>query len=105
LRLVPESVLGIRILRRGYVAQYANGKAFVVTEETPASAAAVMQKLRERFGETTKVQSGDEGFQASDKYLGQICVIRKGRYVAGYGNVPEGQDAAKLASALVAAVK
>ena len=30
LRLVPESVLGIRILKRGYVAQYDFGKAFVV---------------------------------------------------------------------------
>jgi len=100
LRLVPESVLGIRILKRGYVAQYATGKAFVVTEDTPASAAAVMQKLRERFGETTKVQAGDEAFQATDKYLGKVCIIRKGRYLAGYGNVPEGQDAAKLAAAL-----
>ncbi len=32
LRLVPESVLGIRLLKRGYVAQYDFGKAFVVTE-------------------------------------------------------------------------
>ena len=30
LRLVPESVLGIRILKRGYAAQYDYGKAFVV---------------------------------------------------------------------------
>lgn len=101
LRLVPESVLGIRILKRGYVAQYASGKAFVVTEETPASAAAVMQKLRERFGETTKVQAGDEAFQVTDKYLGKVCIIRKGRYLAGYGNVPEDKDAAKLAEALL----
>ena len=105
LRLVPESVLGIRILKRGYVAQYANGKAFVVTEDTPESAAAVMQKLRERFGETTKVQAGDEAFQTTDKYLGKLCVIRKGRYLSGYGNVPEDQDAAKLATALLSGIK
>ena len=105
LRLVPESVLGIRILKRGYVAQYATGKAFVVTEDTPASATAVMQKLRERFGETVRVQAGDEAFQATDKYLGKVCVIRKGRYLAGYGNVPEGQDAVKLATALASGIK
>ena len=49
LRLVPESVLGIRILKRGYVAQYDFGKAFVVTEASTESAAAVMQKLRAAF--------------------------------------------------------
>ena len=32
LRLVPESVLGMRLLKRGYVAQYEIGKAFAVTE-------------------------------------------------------------------------
>jgi hypothetical protein len=44
-RLVPESVPGLRLLRRGYVAQYDFGKAFVVFEDTPESAAGVMQKL------------------------------------------------------------
>ena len=111
LRLVPESVLGIRILKRGYVAQYANGKAFVVTEDTPESAAAVMQKLAERFsaGATAvarpKVEETDGALLTTDKYLGQICVIRKGRYLIGYGNVPEGQDALQLAIALCEAVK
>ena len=105
LRLVPESVLGIRLLKRGYVAQYAAGKAFVVTEDSPASASAVMQKLRERFGETVKVDAGEDAFQATDKYLGTLCVIRKGRYLAGYGNVAEGQDAAKLAAALASAIR
>jgi hypothetical protein len=36
-RLVPESVLGIRILKRGYVAQYDFGKAFVVREASTDS--------------------------------------------------------------------
>ena len=49
LRLVPESVLGIGILKRGYVAQYDAGKAFVVEEESVASATALMGKLRARF--------------------------------------------------------
>ena len=50
---MPESVLGIRILKRGYVAQYDFGKAFVVPEDSPEAAAAVMQKLRARFTETS----------------------------------------------------
>jgi hypothetical protein len=100
LRLVPESVLGIRLLKRGYVAQYDFGKAFVVTEASADSAAAVMQKLRDRFGETQKTPIGDDGFQVADKYLGRLCVVRKGRYLAGYGNLAEGQDAVKLASVL-----
>ena len=99
---MPESVLGIRILKRGYVAQYDFGKAFVVTEDSADSAAAVMQKLRERFGETAKAPIGDEAFQVTDKYLGRMCIVRKGRYLAGYGNVADGQDAVKLATVLAA---
>jgi hypothetical protein len=104
LRLVPESVLGLRLLKRGYVAQYDFGKAFVVTEASPESAAAVMQKLRERFGETAKTAIGDDAFQVTDKYLGRICIVRKGQYLAGYGNLTDGQDPVKLATILVSRV-
>jgi hypothetical protein len=100
LRLVPESVLGIRLLKRGYVAQYGLGKAFVVTETSAESAAALMGKLRARFAETTAVAIADDAFKLDDKYLGQVSIFRKGRYVAGYGNVVAGQDAVALATAL-----
>jgi hypothetical protein len=101
IRLVPESVLGIRILKRGYVAQYDYGKAFVVLEESPASAGTVFEKLKARFGETTPAQLGEQGFQFTDKYLGKLAVFRKGRFVGGWANVAEGSDAMKLAAALV----
>jgi hypothetical protein len=81
LRLVPESVLGLRILKRGYMAQYEYGKAFVVQDE---AASDVMQKLKARFGETTPAAIADESFQASDKYLGRLCIFRKGNYIGGY---------------------
>ena len=104
LRLVPESVLGLRLLRRGYLGQYDYGKAFVVFEDTPESAAAVMQKLRERFGDTTTAKIADEAFQASDKYLGRLCIFRKGRYLGGYAITADGTDpvasSAQLASKL-----
>ena len=101
-RLVPESVLGIRLLSRGYVAQYDFGKAFVVTEASAESAGGLMAKLRARFGETTAARIADDAFQVNDKYLGRLCFFRKGRYVAGYGNVAEGQDPVSLAAALAA---
>jgi hypothetical protein len=100
LRLVPESVLGIRLLKRGYVGQYDVGKAFVVEEESPAAAAATMEKLRVRFPGTVAAKLGDEAFLATDQYLGRLYIFRKGRYVAGYGNLAEGQDGAALAAAL-----
>lgn len=101
-RLVPQSVLGIGLLKRGYVAQYQNkSKALVITEGTPESASAVMSKLRARFGETEKVQVGDDAFVANDKYLGRICITRKNRYIAGYAGVPDGQDAVGLTSQLI----
>jgi hypothetical protein len=104
LRLLPESVLGIRLLQRGYVAQYETGKAFVAFETSPESAGDVMQKLRTRFGETTPAKVGDDGFQANDKYLGRLCIFRKGRYVGGYANVADGQDPLALAAALAARI-
>jgi hypothetical protein len=102
LRLVPESVLGIRLLRRGYAAQYDFGKAFVVTEASAESAGPLLLKLRARFTDTTAARAGDEAFQATDKYLGRLCFFRKGRYIGGYANVADGQDPVALSAALAA---
>jgi hypothetical protein len=100
-RLVPQSVLGIRALRRGYVAQYDNGaKAFIVAEETAAAAAAVLEKLRARFEEPTPVKLGDNAFTATDRYQGRLCLFISGRYIAGLVGVPEGQSPQDLAAAL-----
>ncbi len=103
-RLIPESVLGLRALKRGYVAQYEAGKAFIVVEESADSAAAVLKKLRGRFSETSAAQIADEAFQAKDQYLGGLCVFRKGRYLAGYANLPDAQTATALAAALAARI-
>ena len=100
LRLVPESVLGLRLLKSGYAAQYDFGKAFVVLEESSESAAQVMQKLRARFADTTPAKVADEAFQLKDAYLGRMCVFRKGRYIGGYANVADGQDPVTWAATL-----
>lgn len=105
LRLIPESVLGIRALKRGYFGQYDYGKAFVALEDTPESAAAVMQKVKARFPEAAAAQVADEAFQVNDKYLGRLCFFRKGKYIGGYANVAEGSDPVALANALAAALK
>lgn len=106
LRLVPESVLGIRLLKRGYAGQYDYGKAFVAFEDSPAAAQATMGKLKQRFGETTAATGiGDEAFLANDRYLGRICIFRRGKLIGGWANVAEGQDPAALAGALAAGLK
>jgi hypothetical protein len=99
-RMVPQSVLGLRVLKRGYLAQYEEGKAFIVAEDSPESAAAVMKKLQARFAQTTAASIADEAFQFQDQYLGGLCVFRNGRFLAGYSNVSTADAAAKLASAL-----
>jgi len=104
LRLIPESVLGLRALKRGYVAQYEQGKAFVVIEASAESAAGVLKKLRQRFGEAAPVQLCDEAFQVRDPYLGGLCFFRKGRYVAGFANLPDSVQAARRASELAARI-
>lgn len=85
LRLVPESVLGVRLLPRGYVAEYSHGKAFVVIEASPQAAAALLAKVEERFA-------------TPDPYLGRVLVFQKGRYVGG----ATGESAAALAKAVEA---
>jgi hypothetical protein len=103
-RLIPESVLGLRLLKRGYVAQYEFGKGFVVAEASAESASAVMAKLREGFGRTTSVKVADEAFQAKDQYLGRLCLFRKGRYLGGFANLSDREDANGLATALAARI-
>jgi hypothetical protein len=97
-------VLGLRQLKRGYVAKYKQGQAFIVLEASPESAAEVMKKLRERFAGSSPAQVGDEAFQAKARYLDGICIFRKGRYLGGYANLPEPQEAAALAAELAARI-
>jgi len=99
-RLIPESVLGLRLLKRGYVARYKQGQAFIVLEATPESAAEVLNKLRDHFGGATPAQAGEEAFQARAQYLDGICIFRKGRFLAGYANLPDPKLAAQLAAQL-----
>lgn len=104
LRMVPQSVLGLSLLRRGYLGQYEYGKGFIVTEASPEAAAAVLQKAMARFKETKPAQVGDEAFQFTDKYLGRLCFFRKGRYVGGFANVTEPTDPVAAARALAAKI-
>ena len=101
-RLMPQSVLGISALKRGYIAEYGKAKAFIVTESSVESAGAVLEKLQKRFGQTEKAAVGDDAFQANDKYLGRLCIFRKGRRLGGFADVPEGADPVALANQLAA---
>jgi hypothetical protein len=105
LRLVPKSVLGYGVLKRGYVADYDFGKAFVVIESTPASAAEVIKQFQARFPEAAPAKLGEEAFQVADKYLGRLFVFRTGRYVAGYAVTDAIADPAALSAQLAAKLK
>jgi hypothetical protein len=102
--LVPESVLGLKELKRGYVAKYKQGQAFIVVEETPASAAAVLKELRQKYDGATDAKVGDEAFQAKAPYLDGICIFRKGKTLGGYANLPTAQEAATQAVKLAARI-
>ena len=102
-RLVPESLLGLRLLKTGFLAQYPAGRAFLVSEATADAAAAVMTKLRARFPGATPVAGlGDEAFSAQDQSLGGVVALRKGTRIAGVANAPAGSDPLPLARALAA---
>ncbi len=100
-RLVPESVLGLKILKRGYVAKYNQGQAFIVIEQSPESAAAVMNKLRAHFDGSVPVQLGDEALKVKAPYLDGICIFRKGRTIAGYANLSDAAEANAQAAKLL----
>jgi hypothetical protein len=103
-RLVPESVLGLKQLKRGYVATYKQGQAFIAVEASPESASEVLKQLRQRFDGASSVAVGDEAFQAKAPYLDGICIFRKGRYLGGYANLPSPQEAASRAAKLAASI-
>lgn len=103
-RLVPESVLGLRQLKRGFVAKYAQGQAFIVPEVSPAVATQTLNSLRSRFAESSPAQIGDEGLQTKTQYLEGLCIFRKGRYIAGYANLPQPKDAVAEAQKLAARI-
>lgn len=103
-RMVPESVLGLSQLKRGYVAKYKVGQAFIVQEDSPEAAAAVMKALRSRFGGSEPAQVADEAFQATDKYLKGICLFRKGKVIGGYANLPSPRQAAENSAKLAARI-
>ncbi|MDR3772854.1 MAG: hypothetical protein P4L26_05875 [Terracidiphilus sp.] len=103
-RLVPESVLGLRALKRGFVAKYEQGQAFVVMEESPQAAAEVMKKLRERFAGVAPVPIADEAFAGKVPYLDGVCIFRKGRMIGGQTNLPEAGQAAALATTFAARI-
>ena len=101
-RLIPESVLGVRLLKRGYVAQYEQGKAFVVLETSP-------RVRRGGHGQTPPALPGRPacaGRGGSPPVAGQVpgrrLLFPQGKYIGGYANMPDG-GAAAVASALLAA--
>jgi hypothetical protein len=101
-RLIPQSVLGIRILKRGYVAQYENGaKAFIFPDASPEAAAATLEKLKARL---TEVSVGELGFVGKDKYLGKMAIFQKGRYIAGFSGLPETANPSELTGGLTARI-
>jgi hypothetical protein len=102
--LTPESVLGLRLLKRGYVAKYKQGQAFIVLEASPEAAADVLKKLRARFDGAVDAKAGDEAFQVKAQYLGGLCFFRKGSYLGGYANLPDSAAAVALAVQLAARI-
>ncbi len=105
IRLVPESVLGLRLLKSGYVGQYKFGKGFLVKEASPEAAAEVMKKLKDRFGQTSPAGVADESFTTKDKYLNGVLMFRKGSFIGGYADLKEGFDAAADAAKLAKAIE
>jgi hypothetical protein len=90
------------MLRRGFQAQYEKGLAIIVPESTPEAASGLIAKFKDRVSGVKPLQLGDEAFQADDKYLGRLCIFRKGRFLAGFAKLPQDIDPVPLAQKLLA---
>ena len=88
-RFVPQSVLGIRLLKRGYMADYSGGRAFAVPQPSVEAARDVFAKLAERFQAKPARGPGEEAASGSDPYLDHVCIFRQGRVVAGWAKAPD----------------
>ena len=104
-RLIPHSVLGLRMLQKGYLGIYDNGRLFFVAEASPEAAKALFAKLKERFpaGPTqSAIEIGEESYSGEDRLLGRFCLFRKGARVGGFVSAAEGADRAKIAAQFAA---
>ena len=104
-RLIPHSVLGLRMLQKGYLGIYDNGRLFFVTEASPEAAKALYAKLKERFPAGSgqpSTQIGEESYTGQDRLLGRFCLFRKGARVGGLVSAAEGADAPKIAAQFAA---
>jgi hypothetical protein len=85
-RLIPQSLLGLRMLTRGYLGQYEDGRAFVVTESSVEAARSLFTKLKERLAPAGAASAGEESYTGEDRFMGRFCFFRKGVHVGGYVN-------------------
>ncbi|GAB4233702.1 MAG: hypothetical protein Kow00109_06500 [Acidobacteriota bacterium] len=104
LRMVPQSVLGLRELPFGYVAEYEFGRLFLVRTATAEEAGEALQALRGRLEGPTPLDCADEGVTGSGQYLGQVRVCRKGRYLVGAARIADEVGAAAAVGDLLGRV-
>jgi hypothetical protein len=94
--------MGLRMLKRGYLAKYEDGRAFIVHEESPDSAAAVLAQFEERLSDAAQAGIADNSTQGKDRYLGQMCVAQKGSYLIGFATRNADADLPGRVSAIAA---
>lgn len=93
--MVPQSVLGIRLLKAGYVGQYEFGKGFLVPEESTVTAGQVFAQLKTRLEGVQAISAGEEAYCGKDTYLDGLCVFRQGRFLGGFAGIKTGQSVQK----------
>jgi hypothetical protein len=97
--------MGLRALKRGYLAKYDDGRAFIVEEESADAASGVLAELAKRMSEPTKPRAGDEAIAGKDRYLGQMFVARKGSRLVGFATRAADTDLAARVSAILENLK
>ncbi len=91
-----------KLAKKGNCRSGASGRAFPVRETSAETAAQVMKKLRERFGQTAPANPADEAFTAIDNYLNGMCVFRKRNIIGGFADLETGDDGVEQSAKLAA---
>ena len=104
IRLIPESVLGLRILKRGYVGLYDYGKAFLVKESTPGRRRGRDRQVEDAHRRDQARAARRRSLRSSRQVPGRALCLPQGRLHRRHRE-PEGRHRRRAAMAKALAAK
>jgi hypothetical protein len=100
-RLVPQSLMGLRIFERGYIGSYDDGRAFLVEAASAEEAKALMEKFAADLADSQPLELGDEAVEGVHRYIKHTLLARKGARLVGFSSREPGASGASRVEAFL----